>query len=106
MGPWSSKNHPHSGDGDYRHRGQNDDQRDESAHCPALLYRPVCVENLVRIGLMGESLNVGRDGRAALFLSDVVGLAVQIEETAVRADYKPRAFASASTKAKCRSGST
>ena len=40
----------------------------------------VCVENLVRIDLMGESLNVGRDGRAALFLSDAVGLAVQVEE--------------------------
>ena len=40
----------------------------------------VCVENLVRIDLMGESLNVGRDGRAALLLSDAVGLAVQVEE--------------------------
>ena len=40
----------------------------------------VCVENLVRIDLMGESLNVGRDGRAALFLSAAVGLAVQVEE--------------------------
>jgi hypothetical protein len=40
----------------------------------------VCVENLVRIDLMGESLNVGPDGRAALFLSDAVGLAVQVEE--------------------------
>jgi hypothetical protein len=40
----------------------------------------VCVENLVRIDPMGESLNVGLYGRAALFLPDAVGLAVQVEE--------------------------
>ena len=52
------------------------------ALCLACHYQPmpVCVENLVRIDLMGESLNVGLYGRAALFLPDAVGLAVQVEE--------------------------
>lgn len=52
----------------------------ESGFVRAASVGSVCVENLVRIDLMGESLNVGLYGRAALFLSDAVGLAVQVEE--------------------------
>jgi hypothetical protein len=41
---------------------------------------PVYTENVIRIDLMKESLNVGHDGRAGLLLSDVAGVAVQVEE--------------------------
>jgi hypothetical protein len=40
----------------------------------------VCTENVIRVDLVKESLNVGHDGRAALFLSNVAGVAVQVEE--------------------------
>jgi hypothetical protein len=40
---------------------------------------PVCAENFVRIDLVSESLNVGRDGRAGMFHFEAVGFAVQVE---------------------------
>jgi hypothetical protein len=40
----------------------------------------VCTENVIRIDLVNESLNVGHDGHAAFLLSDVAGVAVQVEE--------------------------
>ena len=44
-----------------------------------LIACPVCAENVIRIDLVTESLNVSADGRAAMFLPDAVGLAVQVE---------------------------
>jgi hypothetical protein len=41
----------------------------------------VCTENVIRIDLVTEALNVGHDGRAALLLSDAAGVAVQAEES-------------------------
>jgi hypothetical protein len=40
----------------------------------------VCAENVIRIHLVTERLNVSADGRAAMFLHDAVGLLVQVEE--------------------------
>jgi hypothetical protein len=42
----------------------------------------VCTENRVRIDLMTEWPNVIGDDRAAILLTDVVHLAIQIEEPA------------------------
>jgi hypothetical protein len=41
---------------------------------------PVCAENVIRIDLVTESLNVSADRRAAMLLLDAVGLTVQVEE--------------------------
>jgi acetoin:2,6-dichlorophenolindophenol oxidoreductase subunit beta len=40
----------------------------------------VCAENFIRIDLVRESLNVGCDGRAAMFPFEAVGFAVQVEQ--------------------------
>jgi hypothetical protein len=40
----------------------------------------VCTENLVRVDLMRESLNVGHDGRADISLREPGCLALQVQE--------------------------
>jgi hypothetical protein len=42
--------------------------------------RPVCTENVIRIDLVAESLNVSADDRAAMLLSYAVSFAVQVAE--------------------------
>jgi hypothetical protein len=43
---------------------------------------PVCAENLVRLDLMTESHNVGRDGRIPPVPAELAWLAVQVKESA------------------------
>ena len=44
---------------------------------------PVCVENLVRIDLMGESLNVGPDGRAPRIHGELLKLGFEVAQSTV-----------------------
>jgi hypothetical protein len=41
---------------------------------------PVCIENFIRIDLIRESLNVGHDGRADIFLLEPGCRALQVQE--------------------------